>query len=154
MKRMAMGAVAGLAVWFGSALAAEAQQITPTGPMAIHTGDTTATYSADITIPYLQGFCMEVFVYRGNNPTPICSGQVYVYSPTTLTTNVQFLANWNPGAITGEKFKFKADLIFMGNTYYATDKIITVTRLTTYIQPSKSQEFAFEFVERDRRHEA
>ena len=35
MRRMAIGAVAGVAVWLASAVAAEAQGITPTGPTAV-----------------------------------------------------------------------------------------------------------------------
>jgi hypothetical protein len=154
MKRMAIGAVVGLATWFGSALAAEAQQITPTGPLAILTGNTTATYTADVTIPYLQAFCVDVWVYRGNNPTPVSYGEVYVYYPTTLTSSISFAGNWNPGAITGEKFKFKATLVFLGVNYNAADKIVTVTRPSTYLESSRYSEFAFEAIDRDRRHEA
>src|SRR5882762_3418587 len=95
MKRMAMGAVAGLAVWFGSALAAEAQQITPTGPMNIYSGSTSANYTADTIIPYLQSFSVQVWVYRGNNPTPICSGEIFVYNPTSLNNPISFAANWS-----------------------------------------------------------
>jgi hypothetical protein len=154
MKRTAIGAVAGLAIWFGSALAAEAQVIQPTGPMAINTGSTSATYTADVTIPYLQSFFVDISIFRGNNPTPFNTGTIYVYYPTELTTSISFNANWNPGAITGEKFKFKATLNFMGVAYPGPDKVVTVTRLTTYIEPSKNLEFAFDFIERDRRHEA
>jgi len=49
MKRIAIGAVTGLAVWFAGAVAAEAQQITPTGPMKITASDTSTVYSATIT---------------------------------------------------------------------------------------------------------
>jgi hypothetical protein len=141
----------------GSALAAEAQQITPTGPMVINTGATGATYTADVTIPSLQAFCVSVWIYRGNNPTPVSAGEVYVYYPTSLTSSISYTGSWNPGAITGEKFKFKATLTFLGINIIAIDKIVTVTRpttSTTSIEPSRSYEFALEAIDRDRRHEA
>jgi hypothetical protein len=153
MKRTAIGAVAGLAIWFGSALAAEAQVIQPTGPMAIYSGNTTATYTADVTIPYLQPYSVDIWVYRGLNPIAICSGTVYNYNPTDLTTSISFCANWSPAAASGQVFKFKATLNFMGTAYPAPDKIITISRLT-YVQPTKPLDLAMEFVERDRRHEA
>ncbi|HLY08675.1 MAG TPA: hypothetical protein VKW04_05120 [Planctomycetota bacterium] len=61
MKRSAMGVVAGLAVWFGSAFAAEAQQITPTGPLKIQVTDTTETYTATITVNTSFWFYLTVF---------------------------------------------------------------------------------------------
>jgi hypothetical protein len=156
MKRTMIGVISGLAIWMGSALAAEAQQITPTGPMVINTGATGATYTADTTIPYLCDFNVTVYVYRGNNTTPLCWGQIYVYDPTSLTNSISFNATWILGAFTGEKFKFRAVLNFNGTQTWAVDKVITVTRptTTTYIEPSRSYEFAMEIVDRDRRSEA
>jgi hypothetical protein len=52
MKRIAIGAVTGLAVWFASAVAAEAQQITPTGPMHIYSNDSSVTVAATVTTNY------------------------------------------------------------------------------------------------------
>src|SRR5262249_24605803 len=79
MKRMGMGVVAGLAVWFGSALAAEAQQVQPTGPMSIQAGTATYTYTANVYIPtpmnvkfivsvQLNGTTMHTYVQNIPNP--------------------------------------------------------------------------------------
>lgn len=154
MKRMVLGVAVGLAAWFGSALAAEAQTITPTGPTCIYTGATGATYTADTVIPYLHDFSVQVYVYRGTNANPIFSVEVFVTNPTSLMNTISATASWNPGAITGEKFKFKANLIFNGQSYPAVDKTVTVTRPTTYLEPSRTLEFACEVVDRDRRREA
>lgn len=65
MKRIAMGAVTGLAVWFASAVAAEAQQITPTGPMHIYSTDTSVTVSSTVTTNY--SFTMYLTTSRIRN---------------------------------------------------------------------------------------
>jgi hypothetical protein len=159
MQRIAIGAVAGLAVWFGSTLAAEAQSptIQPTGPLAILTGSTTATYTATITLDVLQDFGVQLSCYRGNNPTPFNTIEQWTYGPTSLTNYFSFAAHWSPGAITGEKFKFKAKLLTTNpvGTINATDWIVTVTRPTTKVDLSEAAPaLVFEAIERDRRHEA
>jgi hypothetical protein len=73
MKRTMVGVISGLAIWFGSALAAEAQQITPTGPMHIVATDTSVVYSATITTNY--SFTLYLTVRR--NGTTVYSGQWY-----------------------------------------------------------------------------
>lgn len=60
MKRMAIGAVFGLATWFGSALAAEAQVIQPQGPLQIRVTDASVVYSATITTNYNFTFILTV----------------------------------------------------------------------------------------------
>src|SRR5581483_2592535 len=74
MKRIAIGAVTGLAVWFGSALAAEAQQITPTGPMKITSTDQSVTYSATITTNYSFWAYLTIF----NNGVQVATWQAHV----------------------------------------------------------------------------
>ena len=64
MKRIAIGAVTGLAVWFGSALAAEAQQITPTGPMSYAAGSTLSTYTATIYLPTPMAYKVVTCLYK------------------------------------------------------------------------------------------
>lgn len=68
MKRIALGAVTGLAVWFGSALAAEAQQITPTGPLQLYPGSSWVTVSATITTNY--NFTVYLTTYKNG----VCVG--------------------------------------------------------------------------------
>jgi len=93
MKRIAIGAVAGLAVWFGSALAAEAQQITPTGPLAVHVDDTTETYTATITVS--SSFWFYLTVYR--NGSVVYGGQWFIVTtgPSyNFTSPVLNTASW------------------------------------------------------------
>jgi len=156
MKRTAIGAVVGLAAWFGSALAAEAQQITPTGPMAINTGSTGATYTANITLLTLQDYGVQLSVFRGNNQSPCFYGEFWFYSPTSLNNVFSQAVNWAPMALTGEKFTFKANLLLSDPilTIPAINWLKYVTRPTTYLEPSKTLDLAFEAIDRDRRHEA
>jgi hypothetical protein len=52
MRRTAIGLAVGMAVWVGSAVAAEAQVIiTPNGPLAVNAGDPSTTFTADVTSP-------------------------------------------------------------------------------------------------------
>lgn len=66
MRRIAIGLVAGVAVWVGSAVAAEAQtiQIQPIGPTALKCTDVTATVVSDITpnSPSNVYYRVEIFV--------------------------------------------------------------------------------------------
>jgi hypothetical protein len=156
MKRIALGAVAGLAVWFGSALAAEAQQITPTGPMNIYTGSTSATYSANITLPSLQDYAVQLFVYRNGSQTPLWSCEMWFYGPTDLNNIFNQLVTWGPAAITGEKFTFKANLVLTNPVQVipATNWVKSVTKPTTYLEPSKPLDMACVAIDRDRRDQA
>jgi len=156
MKRMAIGAVAGLAVWFGSALAAEAQQITPTGPMNIFSGSTSSTYSAGITLPSLQDYAVQVFVYRNGSQSPFWSSEVWFYSPTSLTATYNQDVTWTAPAITGEKFTFKANLVLTNPVQVipAANWIKFVIKGTTYVEPTKTLDSALVAIDRDRRNEA
>jgi len=156
MKRIAIGAVAGLSVWFGSALAAEAQQITPTGPLSINSGATSTTYSANITLLTLNDYAVQLFVYRNGSQSPFWSSEIWFYSPTSLTNTYNQGVTWTIPAITGEKFTFKANLVLTNPVQVvpATNWVIYVTHSTTYLEPSKSPDLAFEAIDRDRRNEA
>jgi hypothetical protein len=158
MKRTMAGVISGLAIWLGSALAAEAQQITPTGPMAITTGSISSTYTASITLPSLQDYAVQVFVYRNGSQSAFWSSETWFYSPTTLTANFSQCVSWVAPAVTGEKFTFKANLVLTDPVQVipATNwvKFVTRSTSTTYVESSKPLELAFEVIDRDRRHEA
>src|SRR6185436_5746547 len=64
MRRMAIATVMGVATWLGSALAAEAQQITPTGPLSVVAGATSSNYTADIYLPTPCAYVVRLWVYR------------------------------------------------------------------------------------------
>jgi hypothetical protein len=74
MRRKLIGVVTGLAIWFGGALVAEAQGITPTGPLAVKVTDTSVIYTATITTNYSFWFYLQVF----NNGTQVYGGQWYI----------------------------------------------------------------------------
>ena len=65
MRRMGIGTVAGVAIWIASAVAAEAQGITPNGPTAVYTGATAATYTAAVYLPSPNSYLVRLWVYRG-----------------------------------------------------------------------------------------
>jgi hypothetical protein len=122
MKRIATGAVVGLAVWFGSALAAEAQQITPTGPLKIEVTDTSEVYTATITTNYSFWFYLTVT----NNGTTVYSNQWYItnsgpsYNFTSPSLNT---ASW--GLAVGNTIDFHSTVQLgishrVSNDYYLT----------------------------------
>jgi hypothetical protein len=158
MQRLAIGVVTSLAAWFGGTLVAEAQPtIAPTGPLAIYTGSNSTTYTATITLNVLQDFAVQLYCYRGNNPTPFNSVEQWTYGPTNLVNQFSFTAHWSPIAMTGEIFKFKANLITTNppQVIPAPDWIVTVTKPTTKVDLSEAAPaLVFEVIDRDRRHEA
>jgi hypothetical protein len=158
MRRILIGITTSLAVWLGSTMVAEAQGggITPNGPTKIHTGDTSATYTADITIPSLQDYAVQLYLYRGANPTPIQSFEVWFYNPTSLTSTFSQACCISPAALLGQKYTFKANLILTNpsQTIAAANLVITVSAPGTYLIPSKPRDYGFAAIERDRRHEA
>lgn len=99
MRRVAIGFVAGVAVWVGSAVAAEAQaiQIQPTGPTAIHPGDTSTTYKATITPGSTNMFDVQLKVYVNQEATPRFTSPVnsYSVSGSKFYQKVVSLSNWN-----------------------------------------------------------
>jgi hypothetical protein len=143
-----------LAIWLGSALVAEAQGISPTGPNKIYTGDTSATYTADITLPSLQSYSVQLWLYRGANPNPIYGIEVFFSAPTTLTPTFSQVCTISPAALLGQKYTFKANLVLGSQIYPATDKIVFVTAPGTYLIPAKPTDYGFAAIDRDRRHEA
>ena len=157
MQRIAIGVIVGLAAWFGSTLAAEAQStITSTGPLAIHTGDTTGTYTANITLLTLQDYHVQLSVYRGSSGTPFHTSDTWFYSPTSLTNTFSKLVTWSPQAFLGNKFTFKAKLLLTNpvQTINAADWVVITTNPGTYLMPSGPSDLAFDAIDRDRRHEA
>jgi len=136
MKRMALGAVAGLAVWFGSALAAEAQQITPTGPMHIYSNDTSLVYSATITTNY----SFTLYLTVTNNGTNVYGGQwfcqnsgpTYNFSSPSLSTST-----W--GLQIGSNINFHTIVQITPTYRFINDFTRTVEKPITMISPTKTE---------------
>ena len=155
MRRILVGVTTSLAIWFGSALAAEAQQIVPTGPTFLYAG-TDYPYTATITLPCLADFEVQLNVYKGRNlVTPVLSYDLWVYGPTSTTYSYSQPCTFSPPCAIGEKYTFKATLITTNPvaSTNAAPVIITVTNPTSYVSPSKC-DLALEAIDRDRRHEA
>jgi len=136
MKRIAIGAVTALSVWFGSALAAEAQQIVPTGPMAIATTDTSCVYTATINLNY--SFTLYLTVTKdgtcvyGNQWQITNSGPSYNFTSPTLNPST-----WNLSG--GETINFRL-IVQITPTYRIINNYpITVPIPHTKLTPSKTE---------------
>jgi len=155
MKRIAMGAVTALSVWFGSALAAEAQQIQPTGPMAINTGTSSCNYTATITYPTQANFLVKLWVYRGT--TCWNFSQTMVPNPHTNSYNFSKLVDMTGwGLVAGETLTFKSSLTILTQTYNAADLNVVVSGTRPSSKGSsvqKSNPMTILAVDKDRRKE-
>jgi hypothetical protein len=152
LKRMAIGAVVGLATWFGSALAAEAQQITPTGPMSITAGTNSWTYTATIYLPTPMNFKVNTNIYKNGvlqtmftQSVPNPGTNTYNFSqPCTVTFNVA----------AGDVVTFKAQLLWNRTTTNAADWNVTVTGTRPSSKTvQRTSLLALQSVDRDRRRE-
>lgn len=156
MNRIALGAVTALSVWFGSALAAEAQAITPTGPMTIQSGSTSATFTATVSIPTSTYFYVKVNVVH--NGVNIHSSTTYVPNPGTTTYNFSKLCAFNTAVNTSSTVDFYACLTYMGRNYqaappnYPFEATVTGTRPTSKTFQNRSI-LAIVGADKDRRKE-
>ena len=154
MGRIAIGLAAGLTVWFGSMVAAEAQPtITTTGPTAMHPGDTTANYQAAIGLVTPSGFRVRLWVYRNGIQVHYSENAV----PNPGITNPTFNRTVPlSGCSGGDVFKYCAKLLVGTSTITAVDWSITVsgTRPTSKpMQVEKRPTLDLQTSDRDRRRE-
>jgi hypothetical protein len=139
-----------VAIWIGSALAAEAQQITPTGPLSVNPG-TTSTYTGNVYLPNPCVYVVRLWVYRAgieiHYSLTLCSNPGVVNS--TFTKLVTFGAAVNSGDV----LTYHATMKVGTTTYTAQDWTVTVggTRPSKTLQ--KSSTLALQSVDRDRRRE-
>ena len=152
MRRIAVGMAVGLAAWFGSALTAEAQQITPTGPLLVYAGSSSTTYTATITYPSSMNFCVKFWVYK--NGVEVHYSSTTVPNPGTLTyyfSKPLDTSTWNLQA--GNLLTFRAQLLYNRNTYNFDDYNLTVLSTRPSKTWQKSSGLALQAVDRDRRRE-
>jgi hypothetical protein len=155
MRRILLGVTTSLAIWFGSALAAEAQQITPTGPLAVMASDPGTTYTATCVYPTCMNFTVKVQVLK--NGATLHTSSTIIPNPGTTTyyfSKAIDFAGW--GLTAGDTLVFKAQLLYSRVTYYAADwkVVVTGTRPTSTITSiGKSSKLALQSIERDRRRE-
>ena len=99
MRRVAIGLAVGIAAWFGSAAAAEAQVIIigPTAPTAIHPSDTSTTYKANITPGSTSLIDVQLKVYVNSEANPRYTSTISLLSitGTKLYQKVVSLSGWN-----------------------------------------------------------
>ena len=152
MRRTVIGATAGLAIWFGSALAVEAQQITPTGPLSVLSGATSSTYTATVTIPTPMNFAVKLWVYK-NGVLQHCS-QTFVPNPGTSTyyfSKPVDMTTWAPAP--GDTLLYVGQLLYNKATYNALDWTVIVPPTRPSKTYQKSGTLALKSVDRDRRRE-
>lgn len=160
MRRILIGVATSLAIWFGSALAAEAQQIVPTGPSAYLSGSTTSTYTATVTIPTPMNFKVCTQIYK--NGVWQMSYSQNVPNPGTTSYNFSQQCDVTFGVAVGDVVRYEAQLLYNRTTTNAAPWSVTVTGT----RPSKSDSIqrrtssrvkppglALQAVERDRRRE-
>lgn len=152
MKRIAIGAVTALSVWFGSALAAEAQQITPTGPMSINAGTNNWTFTASIYLPTPLTYRMTTSIFK--NGVYQCCFIQNVPNPGTQYSNFTqpCLVTFNVSA--GDTVTFKTSIMWNKTVTQGPDWNVQVspTRPTSKTVQKKTL-LAIQGVERDRRRE-
>jgi hypothetical protein len=152
MRRIVIGATVGLAIWFGSALAVEAQQITPTGPLSVIAGATSSTYTATITVPTPMTFAVKLTVYK--NGIAQHASQIYIPNPGTTTYNFSKfvdMTTWAPNS--GDTLVYAAQLLYNRCIYYAPDWTVIVSPTRPSKTYQKSGSLALTSVDRDRRRE-
>lgn len=152
MKRIAIGAATALSVWFGSALAAEAQQITPTGPMSINAGTNSWNFTASIYLPTPLGYRMSTTILK-NGIYQVCFNQI-VPNPGTQYSNFSQLCQVTFNVNAGDVVTFRTSMIWNKTTITGPDLNVTVspTHPTTKTV-RKTSLLALQGVERDRRRE-
>ena len=151
MRRMAISAVVGVATLIGSVLAAEAQQITPTGPLSVVAGATSSTFTANVTLPTPTcAYRVRLWVFMGTQQ--IHYSETIMANPYITDPVFTKIADHSdvPG---GSVLTYKSSLKVGATWYTGQDWTVTVggTRPTKTIQ--KSSTLALQTVDRDRRRE-
>lgn len=154
MRRIAIGVTTALAIWFGSAVVAEAQPtITSTGPLSVVAGSTTSTYTANIYLPAPSSYVVRLWVYNGANQ--IHYSQTIVPNPGVSNSVFSKVASHGAPPSTGNVLTYKAKMKVGTIWYDAADWTVTVTgtRPTKPGSYQKSSSLALQSVDRDRRRE-
>ena len=108
MRRIAIGLAVGVAVFVGSAVAAEAQviQIDPIGPTSVTPSMSSVTYKANLTPGLYLPFDVQLKVYKNSETTPrFTSGNtLYTVTGTVLHSKRITISGW--GLQAGDVLKF------------------------------------------------
>jgi hypothetical protein len=163
MRRMAIGAFVGVATLIGSALAAEAQQITPTGPLSVVPGATSSTYTASVYLPTPNAFRVRLWITDMTSGLDIHYSDTIFANPYTNNTNISICAS-HSGLVGGHNLNFKVAMkvgtTWVPSTYPTTGakiewKPIPVegTRPSKVTSVAKGSKLAIQSIDRDRRRE-
>lgn len=155
MRRIGMGLAAGVAVWLGSAVIAEAQSptITPTGPLCVTAGATSSTFTASIYLPTPCVFKVRLLIYNGS--ALIHSTDTIVPNPGINNPTFTKIAGHSAAPNVGDTLKYVSKLWVAGVWYNASDWFVTVTgtRPPTKSSYQKSKALALQSSATDRRRE-
>lgn len=127
MRRLAIGLAVGVAVFVGSAVAAEAQviQIDPIGPTSVTAGQTGTQYQANVTPNSTNLYYIQVSVYVNGVYRFTTSQNSYITIGTKLYKKNISLTSLNLQA--GDQINFKCQAGWSStNLPYTADWIRTV----------------------------
>lgn len=151
MRRMAIGAFVGVATLIGSALAAEAQQITPTGPLAVTAGATSSNFTANVYLPTPSAYVVRLFVYRAG--VEVHYSMTVCANPGTINSTFTKTAVFSNTIYSGDVLTYKASMKVGTVWYNAADWVVTVGGTQPTKTYQKSSILALQSVDRDRRRE-
>ena len=165
MRRMAMGTVAGVAVWLASAVAAEAQGITPTGPttLTLLPGARSSTYTANAYLPTPNNFRVRLYVIDLNTGLQIHYSDTLFNNPYTNNTTISIDATHSP-LIANHELSYQVGLRVGSGSWIPAGfptikikhekiKVLSDTRPSKVTSVQKAPKLALQSVERDRRRE-
>lgn len=140
-----------MAVWLGSAMAAEAQPtIEPTGPLAVTDTDTSSTYTANITAT--GNFYVKLRVYLNATLKHDGAAQLITWGGGTYSYSKDVdMVGW--GQVVGDTLLYRLQAWYNPMQKRTADWTVTVTPGMTYFNPGfhKSPRFDAIPAERDRR---
>ena len=139
MRRYSTGILAALGALLGSALAAEAQNITITGthPLAVYHTDSQSTYEATVTWTGAYKFQLKVYL----NGVQKYQSTIYNYSSPGPTQNISHLVTgmntW--GMQAGNELKYRGKAWTSSTNQSTHDWIITVQQGTSKLMPDRKK---------------
>lgn len=136
MRRTVIGAGAGIAIWLGAALAAEAQIIIqPTGPTAVYRTQTSSTYTATITCN--NNFWVRLKVYLNGVIKHDTNTFVANSGPSYNFSKVVNMTGWGLKAGDTLLYRGRATISGQPGVYDKEDWTVIVSNPSTYLAPDR-----------------
>jgi hypothetical protein len=135
MRRAVIGGVAGVSMWLGAALAAEAQiDNTSTGPVSVSKNQTSSTYTSVVTCSTNFVVNLQVFLNgarKHNSNTSVANS-----GPTYNFSKVVSMVGW--GMKAGDTLLYRGTATIPGTSYRDVDDwTVIVSGSTTYLVPDR-----------------